>query len=132
MMKKYSTKWIDYTLETGQDFSVAVCSYSGLVRHMYIGDDPIRRMIAQHVYLDEEEGFCQTGDHCLALDCPFNRAEREHLLHMLDMTEDEAMDPEAADEWGTGSTLQGFLLFARKIGESLPEDIKKPQPPVED
>ena len=81
-MQKYLTRWIDYKLPTGQEFSVAVCGYSGKVRHMYLGDDPIRRMIAQHVYA--EEGFCQIGDHCLALDCPLNRAEQEHLLHMLD------------------------------------------------
>jgi len=129
-MQKYITNWIDYKLPTGQEFSVAVCGYSGKVRHMYLGNDPIRRMIAQHIYA--EEGYCQIGDHCLALDCPLNRAEQEHLLHMLDMTEDEEMDPEAAEQYGTGSTLQGFILFARKISESLPDDLKKPQPPVEE
>ena len=128
-MQKYMTKWIDYTLPTGQDFSVAVCGYSGKVRHLYLGDDPVRKMIAQHVYA--EEGYCQVGDHCLAIDCPLNRAEKEHLLHMLDMNEDEPMDEEAAEQWGTQSTLQGFILFARQITESLPDDLKKPQSPVE-
>ena len=65
-MQKYLTRWLDYKLPTGQEFSVAVCGYSGKVRHMYLGNDPVRRMIAQHVYA--EEGFCQIGDHCLALD----------------------------------------------------------------
>ena len=51
---------------------------------------------------------------------------------ILDMTEDESMDPEAAEQWGTGSTLEGFILFARKIGESLPDDLKSPQAPVEE
>jgi hypothetical protein len=97
---------------------------------MYLGDDPIRRMLVKHVYA--EDGFCQTGDHCLALDCPLNRADKEHLLHMLDMTEDEELDSEAAKEWGTSSTLEGFILFARKISLSLPEDIKRPQAPVSD
>jgi hypothetical protein len=129
-MQKYPTKWLDYKLPTGQEFSVAVCGYSGKVRHMYLGDDPIRRMIAQYVYA--EAGFCQIGDHCLALECPLNRAEKEHLLHMLDMTEDEEMDMDAAKEWGTGSTLEGFLMFARKITESLPDDLKRPQSPVEE
>ena len=114
-MPKYVTKWMDYRLPTGQEFSVAVCGYSGMV-------------LVQHVYV--EKGFCQTGDHCLALDCPLNRSEREHLLHMLDMTEDEVMDPEAAEQWGTDSTLDGFLLFARKVTESLPEELKQPQEPV--
>jgi hypothetical protein len=129
-MPKYLTKWMDYRLPTGQEFSVAVCGYSGMVRHMYLGNDPVRRVLVQHVYVEEE--YCQTGDHCLALDCPLNRSEREHLLHMLDMNEDEAMDPEAAEQWGTDSTLDGFLLFARKIAESLPDELKKPQKPVEE
>ena len=121
---------MDYTLPTGQEFSIAVCGYSGKVRHLYLGNDPVRRMLVQHVYV--EEGYCQTGDHCLSLDCPLNRAEQEHLLHMLDMTEDETIDPETAEQWGTQSTLQCFLLFARKITESLPDDLKKPQPPFEE
>ncbi len=127
-MPKYLTKWIDYRLPTGQEFSVAVCGYSGMVRHLYLGNDPVRRMLAKHVYV--ENGYCHTGTHCLARDCPFNRAEREHLLHMLDMNEDETMDTEAAEQWGTDSVLEGFLLFARKITESLPDDLKKPQDPV--
>ena len=129
-MQKYLTKWIDYKLPTGQDFSVAVCGYSGMVRHLYLGSDPIRRMLAQHIIVEED--YCSTGDHCLAVDCPLNRAEREHLLHMLDMNEDEGMDSEAAKEWGTESTLEGFLLFARKMTESLPEDLRKPQAPIEE
>ena len=121
---------MDYRLPDGQEFSVAVCGYSGKIRHLYLGTDHIRRMLATHVYV--EDGYCQTGDHCLALDCPLNRAEQEHLLHMLDMNEDEAMDPDAAGQWGTESTLNGFLLFARRMTESLPDDLKKPQEPVEE
>ncbi|MBN1472937.1 MAG: hypothetical protein JW925_14275 [Syntrophaceae bacterium] len=122
------TRWIDYRLPTGQDFSVAVCGYNGMIRHLYLGNDPVRRMLAQHVFV--EEGYCNSGYHCLAVDCPLNTADREHLLHMLDMNEDEGMDPETAEEWGTHSTLEGFILFARKMTESLPEDLKKPQEPV--
>jgi hypothetical protein len=129
-MPKYLTKWIDYRLPAGQEYSIAVCGFSGMVRHMYIGSDPVRRMLVQHVIV--ENGYCQTGDHCLALQCPANRAEKEHLLHMLDMNEDEPMDPEAAEQWGTGSTLDGFLIFARKMTELLPEDLRKPQNPVEE
>ena len=129
-MTKYATNWVDYRLPTGQEFSVAICGYSGKIRHMYIGNDPIRRMFAQHVYVDEES--CQQGDHCLALDCLLNRSEPEHLLHMLDMNEDEPLDPEAADQWGTTSTLQSFLIFARKISEQLPGDVKYPQQPMQE
>jgi len=121
---------MDYRLSSGQEFSVAVCSYSGMVRHLYLGTDPVRRMLVKHVFIEDE--YCQTGDHCLAMDCPMNRAEREHLLHMLDMNEDEAMDPEAAKQWGTESTLDSFLIFARKMTESLPEELKKQQDPIKE
>jgi len=129
-MPKYSTQWVDYRLPTGQEFSVAICGYAGKVRHMYIGNDPIRRAFIQHVYVEEES--CQTAEHCLALDCPLNRSDQEHLLHMLDMNEDEPMDPEAAKQWGTESTLDCFLKFAQKITELLPEELKKPQPPIQE
>lgn len=127
-MAEYSTKWVDYTLPTGQRFAVAVCGYTGKVRHMYIGDDPIRRAFIHNVFVDED--FCRAGEHCLALDCPLNRSEQEHLLHMLDMNEDEPLDEEAARHWGTQSTLESFLKFARKVSEELPEDMKKPQSPI--
>ena len=127
-MPKYPTNWVDLKLPTGQEYAVAVCGYNGKIRHMYIGSDPLRRMLVQQVYV--EEGHCQTGDHCLAIDCPLNRSEQEHLLHMLDMNEDEPLDPEAAEQWGTTSTLQCFLRFARKAGALLPDELKKPQQPV--
>jgi hypothetical protein len=127
-MPKYPTNWVDYRLPTGQEYAVAVCGYSGKVRHMYIGQDPIRRMFIHHVNVDE--GFCQTGDHCLALDCPLNRSESEHLLHMLDMNEDEVLDPEVSDQWGSQSTLNCFLKFVRQVAEALPENLRKPQEPL--
>jgi hypothetical protein len=129
-MSKYSTKWVDYRLPTGQEFAVAICGYTGKIRHMYIGNDPVRRMFVNHVYVDGDA--CQTADHCLALDCPLNRSEEEHLLHMLDMNEDEPLDPEAAEQWGTNSTLQCFLKFARKISDLLPEEAKTPQSPLKE
>jgi hypothetical protein len=127
-MPKYLTNWMDYRLPTGQEFSVAICGYSGKVRHMYLGQDPIRRAFARHVFIEEE--LCQTGEHCLALDCPLNRAQPEHLLHMLDMTEDEPTDAETAEQWGSTSTLHCFLRFAHSISDLLPEEAKIPSPPV--
>lgn len=127
-MLRYDTEWIDYTLASEQEFSVAVCGYSGLVRHLYIGRDPVRRAFARHV--DVEEGFCRQGTHCLALDCPLNRSEPENLLHMLDMNEDEPLDEETARIWGTGSTLEGFLLFARRITAELPEELRRRREPL--
>jgi hypothetical protein len=129
-MPKYATNWVDYSLPTGQTFAVAVCGYTGKVRHMYIGNDPVRRMFIHNIFVGEDS--CQTAEHCLALDCPLNRAEQEHLLHMLDMNEDEPLDAEAAKQWGTESTLQGFLRFAQKVTEQLPEEVRKPQPPIEE
>jgi hypothetical protein len=129
-MPRYLTQWVDYKLPEGEEFSVAVCGFSGRVRHLYIGNDSVRRSLVKYVFI--EEGFCQNGDHCLALTCPLNRAEREHLLHMLDMQEDEILDPEAAGQWGTESALDGFLKFAQKISESLPEEYRKPQKPIDE
>ena len=126
-MPKYPTTWLDYRLETGQEFSVAVCGYTGRVRHMFIGHDVLRRMMIRHVYVDGE--MCQASEHCLALDCPLNRSEREHLLHMLDMQEDEAVEPETADKLGTESTLDALLNFAHKMNEILPEELRKRQEP---
>jgi hypothetical protein len=129
-MPRFPVKWIDYRLPTGQEFSVAICGYSGKVRHMYLGDDPLRRSLVQYTYVEED--FCQTRDHCLALTCPLNRAEREHLLHMLDMNEDEVLDADAAEQWGTSSMLDGFLKLAQKVSEWLPEELKKPQEPLKE
>jgi hypothetical protein len=129
-MPKYPTKWIDYRLPTGQEFAVAVCGYAGKVRHMYIGRDPVRRMLINDIYVEDES--CQLAAHCLALDCPLNKAENEHLLHMLDMNEDEPLDSETAAQWGTDSTLNSFLIFAGKITQQLPEELKNPQPPFEE
>ena len=51
---------------------------------------------------------------------------------MLDMNEDEPLDPETAQQWGTESTLESFLKLAHQISESLPEELKKSQPPIEE
>jgi hypothetical protein len=129
-MPNYTTTWLDYNLPTGQAFAVAVCGYTGKVRHMYIGDDPLRRMLVQNIQIEDE--YCQTAQHCLALDCPLNKSERDSLLHMLDMNEDEEMDPEAARQWGTESTLDCLLQFAQKMNQLLPEELRKRQEPVKE
>jgi hypothetical protein len=129
-MPKYGTNWVDYRLPTGQDFSVAICGFTGKVRHMYLGQDPVRRMFTKHVYVEDDS--CHAAEHCLAMDCPLNRSAQEHLLHMLDMNEDEPLDPEAAEQWGTTSTLECFLRFAKKMNELLPEELRKPQEPLKD
>ena len=129
-MPQYPTQWVDFRLPTGQEFAVAVCGYAGKVRHMYIGRDPVRRAFIHNIFVDEDQ--CHTAAHCLALDCPLNRSEREHLLHMLDMNEDEPLDPETARQWGTESTLDSFLKLAHQVSEQLPEEMKKPQPAIKE
>jgi hypothetical protein len=129
-MPQYPTRWVDYRMPDGQEFSVAVCGYSGKIRHMYLGNDPVRRMFVGNVQIEADN--CSAAAHCLALDCALNRAEMEHLLHMLDMNEDEMMDPETAQQWGTESTLHSFLKFTRKMAELLPEEYKNPVPPLKE
>jgi hypothetical protein len=122
-MPRYATNWVDYQLPSGQEFAVAVCGYSGKVRHMTIGQDPIRRMFVK--FVDVEGEACQTAEHCLALSCPLNHTEAEHLAHMLDMREDEQADAESAQTWGTESTVDALVKFADKMNESIPEELKK-------
>ncbi|HSW38371.1 MAG TPA: hypothetical protein VLL97_02635 [Acidobacteriota bacterium] len=129
-MPRYATRWIDYRLPNGQEFSLAVCGYAGKIRHMYIGHDPVRRIFIQNVHIEDDS--CGSAAHCLAVDCPLNRAEPEHLLHMLDMNEDEATDPETAHQWGTDSMLHSFLKFTRKMAELLPEEFKDTVPPLQE
>ncbi len=126
-MPKYATTWVDYRLPTGQEYAVAVCGYAAKVCHMIIGKDPVRRMFIKHVHIEND--YCHAGQHCLALDCQFNRSEREHLLHMLDMNVDEIIDDETAKQIGTNSTLDGLLKFAHKMNEFLPEELRKQQEP---
>jgi len=44
-LPRYPTTWLEYTLPTGEDFSVAVCGYSGKIRYMVIGDDTVRKQM---------------------------------------------------------------------------------------
>jgi len=122
-MPRYATTWLDYRLPTGQEFGVAVCGYSGKVRHMAIGADPLRHMFVK--FVDVEGERCQTGEHCLALDCPLNHTKPEHLAHMLDMQADEPVDEKDSEIWGTGSTVDALVKFANKMNEVVPEDLKK-------
>jgi len=122
-MPKYKTNWLDYRLPSGQDYAVAVCGYSGRIRHMTFGNDEVRRMFVVSETIEKE---CNVAKHCLALDCPLNRTEREHILHMLDMHEDETLDAETSRQWGTESALEGLLKFVEKMNAAIPEELKKP------
>ncbi len=122
-MPKYPVTWVDYRLPTGKEFAVAVCGYSRKIRHMYLGTDIIRRQFIRHVNV--EGTHCNASQHCLDLDCPLNRTPREHLLHMLDMNEDETLDAKTSELWGTESTIEGLVKFAGKMNQSLPKELQQ-------
>src|SRR4030065_1386572 len=105
-MAQYPTTWVDYQLPTGQEFSGAVCGYRGKIRHLFLGDDFVRRNFVRNVDVNRQN--CSSGQHCLALDCPLNSTQHEHLCHMLDMPKDEQVDSETAKAWGTESTVDSL------------------------
>jgi len=78
-------------------------------------------------FVDVEGERCQTGEHCLALDCPLSHTKPEHLAHMLDMAVDEPTDERGSEIWGTGSTVEALVKFAKKMSDELPEELKKPK-----
>ena len=90
---------------------------------MFLGDDVLRRSFIRQVNVEGQN--CSGGQHCLALDCPLNKTSKEHLVHMLDMHEDEVLDEETAKLWGTDSMAEGLVKFAEKMNESVPDELKK-------
>lgn len=122
-MPKYETEWKDYKLPTGQDFAVAVCGYSNRVRHMTFGQDPLRKLFVQSVVVEENEN-CSSADHCLATDCPLNHTEGEHLAHMLDMNEDEAVDEETSKMWGADTAVGCLVAMAKRISDEMAVENK--------
>jgi hypothetical protein len=123
-MTRYETTWKDYSLPTGQQFAMAVCGYNRKVRHMTLGQDPLRRMFVTSV--DVEGQHCSQGDHCLALDCPLNHSENEHLAHMLDMHVDEPVDEETARLWGQPTTVGCLVEMARRFSQELEREPELP------
>ncbi len=126
-MPKYQVTWVDYNLPTGQEFSVAVCGRTGRIRHMYIGKDDVRRLLINQVEVEGEN--CDAAEHCLDMECPLNKTEGIHLAHMLDMPKDEELDEETAGIWGTASTVEGLVEFARRMNDSLPEELRRVETP---
>ena len=125
-MPGYPITWSDCNLPTGQKFAVAVCGSSGMICHMYLGSDVIRRSFIRQVKVDGQS--CSGAQHCLALNCPLNNTGKEHLTHMLDMHEDETLDAEAAEIWGTDSTVDSLVKFVEAISKYVPEILKKEDP----
>lgn len=127
-MAKYHTKWLDYRLPNGHEFSVAVCGYNGKIRHMTIENDFLRRLSFTEVQVVKKK--CGSSEHCLALSCPLNNTEPEHLAHMLDMWVDEPLDAENSELWQTESMVDAFVKFAERMNEALPEELRKKQKPI--
>ena len=125
-MPRYPITWSDCILPTGQKFAVAVCGSSGMICHMYLGNDTIRRSFIKQVNVDGQN--CGGAQHCLALNCPLNKTGKEHLTHMLDMQEDETLDAEAAEIWGTDSTVDSLVKFVEAVSKYVPEILKKEDP----
>jgi hypothetical protein len=86
---------------------------------MFIGKDVIRRSFIRQV--DIEGQNCSAGQHCLALECELNKTPKEHLMHMLDMHEDEALDEETAKIWGTESTIDSLMKFVKQVEAMIAE-----------
>jgi len=122
-MTEYPVTWLDYELPTGRKFSVAVCGYSGKIKHMYLGTDTLRPMLIKQVNI--EENNCSSAQHCLDLSCPLNKTPREHLIHMLDMNDDETLDEKTSELWGTESTVESLVKFAEEMNKALPKELNK-------
>lgn len=127
-MAVYPTTWFDYRLPEGHEFAVAVCGYSGKIRHMTIGTDTVRHWLFSEVKVEKDK--CQASEHCLAMSCPLNKTEPEHLAHMLDMRIDEPLDSANSELWKTGSTVDALVKFADKMNEAIPEEMRKRQEPI--
>lgn len=112
-MPEYPLTWNDYRLPTGREFSVAICGNTGRICHMFIGNDVLRRSFIRQV--DVEGETCSASHHCLALDCTLNKTPKDHLMHMLDMYEDEELDEETAKLWGTESTVDSMIKFVQQV-----------------
>ena len=125
-MAKYNTTWLDYKLPTGYEFAVAVCGYSGKIRHMILEEDPLRRQLITSVEVTGK--ICRASEHCLARSCPLNKTNPEHMAHMLDMWVDEPLDGDVSEIWKTGSTVEALVQFADKMNEAVPEELRKKQP----
>jgi hypothetical protein len=107
----------------GQDFAVAVCGYSGKVCYMTLGNDVVTRMMITCVLFEGEQ--CQSAQHCLALGCQLNQTEHGHMLHMLEMFQDETLDKETSALWGTESELEALVIFSQKMNDILPDELRK-------
>ena len=116
MAERYPTEWSTVSLG---DYTVyvCICSYSNLVRHLSFEEDDLRQKLIRHVTI--YDGVCSAGTHCLALDCPLNHTEDEHLAHMLDMPFDEEADEELKRVWGRDTVAGCYVEMAKRLGRQF-------------
>jgi hypothetical protein len=113
-------------LPTGQEFSVAICGYSGKVRHMTLGPDPLRCILVSSISVQGKR--CNAAQHCLALDCSLNKTPHEHLAHMLDMYQDESVDKATARLWDKETAVDCLVEMARRITGSIAKEPPEKSP----
>ena len=119
MTKEYETTWRELNLPGGQRYSIGICSFTNKVRHMVVGEDVLREAMIKTVFLSDDEQTCLVGNHCLAMDCPLNTTEPEHVIHMLDMNEDYPVDEETAQIWGAKTVSGCYIAMAKRLSEEL-------------
>ena len=119
MTKEFDTTWRELSLHGDQKYSIGICGYTNKVRHMIIGEDALRESTITKVFLSDDEKTCLVGNHCLALDCPLNNTEQEHIIHMLDMNEDSLVDEETAKIWGANTVTGCYIALAKRLTEEL-------------
>ncbi len=122
-MTEYPTTWRQYRLPDGREFAIAVCGFSGRVRHLTIDHDIMRQSCIRYNMIDD--GKCGSATHCLALECPLNHSEHEQLMHMLDMWTDEPADEESVKQLGEKTVVGCLVEMARRISDSLAADATK-------
>ena len=126
MTKEFDTTWRELNLSGDQKYSIGICAYTNKVRHMIIGEDVLRESMITKVFLSDDEKTCLVGNHCLAMDCPLNTTEKEHVIHMLDMNEDSPVD-ETAKIWGADTVVGCYLALAKRLSEELAVESNQEQ-----
>jgi hypothetical protein len=119
MTKEFDTTWRELTLPGNQNYSIGICAYTNKVRHMIIGNDVLRESMIRKVVLSDDEKTCLVGNHCLAMDCPLNNTEQEHVIHMLDMNEDSPVDEDTARIWGADTVSGCYVALAKRLSEEI-------------
>ncbi|UCG54496.1 MAG: hypothetical protein JSV32_07935 [Dehalococcoidia bacterium] len=116
-MSEYPISWMNPQLITGKQFSVAICGYEGRICFLCLERDGKKRFPISKINVEKKD--CDMSNHCMALECTFNNTNRENLLEMLGMQEDEKVLGETAHLWGTDSMLEGLLKLIKQVEKEI-------------